>query len=77
MVQRGARRAGESYLIKHTSRTVRAKALKIRYRVNMNTLEQEPASSLQMNDIAYVEFETVSPLFFDPYTRTASPAASS
>jgi hypothetical protein len=24
---------------------------------------------LQMNDIAYVELETVSPLFFDPYTR--------
>jgi sulfate adenylyltransferase subunit 1 len=60
---------GKSYLLKHTSRTVRAKALKIHYRVNVNTLEQEPAGSLQMNDIAYVEFETVSPLFFDPYTQ--------
>jgi bifunctional enzyme CysN/CysC/sulfate adenylyltransferase subunit 1 len=60
---------GRSYLLKHTSRTVRAKALKIRYRVNVNTLVQEPVDSLQMNDIAYVEFETVSPLFFDPYTQ--------
>jgi bifunctional enzyme CysN/CysC/sulfate adenylyltransferase subunit 1 len=60
---------GKSYLLKHTSRTVRAKALKIHYRVNVNTLVQEHASSLQMNDIAYVEFETVSPLFFDPYTQ--------
>jgi len=60
---------GKSYLLKHTSRTVRAKALKIHYRVNVNTLTQESASSLQMNDIAYVEFETVSPLFFDPYTQ--------
>jgi sulfate adenylyltransferase large subunit len=60
---------GKSYLLKHTSRTVRAKALKIHYRVNVNTLVQEPASSLQMNDIAFVEFETVSPLFFDPYTQ--------
>jgi hypothetical protein len=60
---------GKSYLLKHTSRTVRAKALKIHYRVNVNTLVQEPASRLQMNDIAYVEFETVSPLFFDPYTQ--------
>jgi len=60
---------GKSYLLKHTSRTVRAKALKIHYRVNVNTLVQEPVSSLQMNDIAYVEFETVSPLFFDPYTQ--------
>jgi sulfate adenylyltransferase subunit 1 (EFTu-like GTPase family) len=60
---------GKSYLLKHTSRTVRAKALKFHYRVNVNTLEHEPANSLQMNDIAYVEFETVSPLFFDPYTQ--------
>ena len=60
---------GKSYLLKHTSRTVRAKALKIHYRVNVNTLVQEPVSTLQMNDIAYVEFETVSPLFFDPYTQ--------
>jgi sulfate adenylyltransferase subunit 1 len=60
---------GRSYLLKHTSHTVRAKALQIRYRVNVNSLEQEQASKLQMNDIAYVEFETVSPLFFDPYTQ--------
>jgi sulfate adenylyltransferase large subunit len=60
---------GKSYLLKHTSRTVRAKALKIHYRVNVNTLVQEPVSILQMNDIAYVEFETVNPLFFDPYTQ--------
>jgi sulfate adenylyltransferase subunit 1 (EFTu-like GTPase family) len=60
---------GKSYLLKHTSRTVRAKALKIHYRVNVNTLVHESASSLQMNDIAYVELETVSPLFFDPYTQ--------
>lgn len=60
---------GKSYLLKHTSRTVRAKALKFHYRVNVNTLLHEPSSALQMNDIAYVEFETVSPLFFDPYTQ--------
>jgi hypothetical protein len=60
---------GRSYLLKHTSRTVRARAVKIRYRVNVSTLVQEPVNSLQMNDIAYVEFETVSPLFFDPYTQ--------
>jgi hypothetical protein len=60
---------GKGYLLKHTSRTVRAKALKIHYRVNVNTLVHEPAAGLQMNDIAYVEFETVSPLFFDPYTQ--------
>jgi sulfate adenylyltransferase subunit 1 len=60
---------GKSYLLKHTSRTVRAKAIRFRYRVNVNSLGQECVDRLQMNDIAYVEFETVSPLFFDSYTR--------
>ena len=60
---------GKTYLFKHTSRTVRGKATKIHYRVDVNSLEQKSASTLEMNDIAYVEFETVSPLFFDPYTQ--------
>jgi sulfate adenylyltransferase subunit 1 len=60
---------GHSYLIKHNVRSSRAKATKIRFRMNMHTLEREPASELHMNDIAAVEFETASPLFFDPYKR--------
>ena len=60
---------GHSYLIKHNVRSSRAKATKIGFRVNMHTLEREPASELHMNDIAAVEFETASPLFFDPYKR--------
>jgi sulfate adenylyltransferase large subunit len=59
---------GKSYLLKHTSRWVRAKALRFRYRVNVNTLAEESADRLHMNDIACVEVETVSPLFFDPYS---------
>jgi sulfate adenylyltransferase large subunit len=60
---------GKTYLLKHTSRIVRGKATKIHYRVDVNSLEQQSASTLQMNDIAYVEIETVSPLFFDSYTQ--------
>ena len=60
---------GRSYLIKHNVRASRAKATKIRFRVNMRELEQEAAHELRMNDIASVEFEAASPLFFDPYTR--------
>ena len=60
---------GKTYLLKHTSRIVRGKATKIHYRVDVSSLEQQSASTLQMNDIAYLEFETVSPLFFDPYTQ--------
>ena len=60
---------GRSYLIKHNVRAARAKATNIHFRVNMYTLEQEPARELKMNDIASVEFEAASPLFLDPYTR--------
>jgi sulfate adenylyltransferase large subunit len=58
-----------SYLIKHNVRMSRAKAKKIRFRVNMQTLGRDPASELKMNDIAAVEFESASPLFFDAYDR--------
>ena len=60
---------GKNYLIKHNVRMSRAKATEIRFRVNMQTLERDPARELKMNDIAAVEFEAASPLFFDPYDR--------
>ena len=60
---------GRTYLVKHSVRTSRAKATSIEFRVNMDTLAQEPARELRMNDIAAVQFEAVSPLFFDPYER--------
>ena len=58
---------GRTYLVKHTARQTKIRALHIRHRVNVNTLEQEHATQLNMNDIASVEFEAHVPLFFDPY----------
>jgi sulfate adenylyltransferase subunit 1 len=58
---------GRSYLIKHCARQVRGKAIAIRHRVNIDTLQPEAAERLQMNDIATVELETNCPIFFDPY----------
>jgi sulfate adenylyltransferase subunit 1 len=59
---------GRAYLVKHTARQTKIRALRIRHRVNVNTLEQEQAERLNMNDIGAVEFETHAPLFFDPYS---------
>src|ERR1700736_6228082 len=59
---------GRTYLVKHTARQTKIRALRIRHRVNVNTLEQEQATQLNMNDIASVEFEAHVPLFFDPYS---------
>jgi bifunctional enzyme CysN/CysC/sulfate adenylyltransferase subunit 1 len=55
------------YLAKHAGRYVKAKATKIRFRVNVNTFEESAATQLEMSEIASVEFETSQPLFFDPY----------
>jgi sulfate adenylyltransferase large subunit len=56
-----------TYLVKHTARQTKIRALQIRHRVNVNTFEQEQVTQLSMNDIASVEFEAHVPLFFDPY----------
>jgi sulfate adenylyltransferase large subunit len=63
---------GKTYLLKHTTRQTKVRALQIRHRVNVNTLEQELAAQLNLNDIALVEFEAHVPLFFDPYTSNRS-----
>jgi bifunctional enzyme CysN/CysC/sulfate adenylyltransferase subunit 1 len=58
---------GRTYLVKHTTRLTKIRALQIRHRVDVNTLEQEPATQLNMNDIASVELEAHVPIFFYPY----------
>jgi sulfate adenylyltransferase large subunit len=58
---------GRTYLVKHTALQTKIRALQIAHRVNINTLEKESATHLNMNDIASVEFEAHVPLFFDPY----------
>lgn len=55
------------YLLKHGTRTVRARVQKIFHRVDVNTLDHLPATALHVNDIAVVNIETTLPLYFDPY----------
>ena len=62
--------AGQNYLLKHTTRLVRARVRSIRHRVDILTAEHHHVSALQMNDIAEVEFETNLPLFFDRYEES-------
>jgi bifunctional enzyme CysN/CysC/sulfate adenylyltransferase subunit 1 len=58
---------GRTYIAKHTTRTVRATVRAIRYRVDVNTLDEGSADAIAINEIAEVEFETNLPLFFDSY----------
>jgi sulfate adenylyltransferase subunit 1 len=57
-----------TYLIRHTTREVKAKLAAIDHRLDVNTLEQVAADKLQMNDIAQVTFKLAQPIFCDAYT---------
>src|SRR5262249_54094366 len=60
---------GSYYLLKHTTRTVRARVKSLHSRVDVDTLTEVSAATLHINDIARVEVEATLPLFFDPYRR--------
>jgi sulfate adenylyltransferase subunit 1 len=57
------------YLIKHTTKTVKAFISRIDYRVDVNTLQSiDGISQLYMNDIARLSIRAQQPLVFDSYT---------
>ena len=60
---------GREYLLKHTTRQVRARVVRILHRVNVRTLAKEQARELNMNDIALVELSATLPLYFDAYRK--------
>ncbi len=64
-----AREAADSrFVLKHTTRSVKARLASLDYRVEINTLEREAApAKLAMNDIAHVSLALAQPLFVDPY----------
>ncbi len=56
------------FVLKHTSRSVKAKIAAIVDRVDINTLERQSAHGLlAMNDIAHVTVSLAQPLFVDAY----------
>jgi sulfate adenylyltransferase subunit 1 len=63
---------GQSYLAKHTTRSVKARVTNVRHRVNVNTLAHEPAGDLDMNSIAVADVETSQPLLFGLYDESRS-----
>jgi sulfate adenylyltransferase subunit 1 len=56
------------FVLKHTSRSVKAKIGTLVDRIDINTLQHEPApKELAMNDIARVTLSLAQPLFADAY----------
>ncbi len=63
-----ALQAGKKYWLKHTTHTVQAAVTEITHRINISSLEQEPApSGLALNDIGEIRLRTSAPLVFDGY----------
>jgi hypothetical protein len=56
------------YVLKQTTQTLVAEVKAVKHRVNIKTLEHEPAGSLEMNGIGVLRIETSRPLYFDAYT---------
>jgi sulfate adenylyltransferase subunit 1 len=56
------------FVLKHTTRSVKARLTSLTFRVDVNTLaEQSAPAGLAMNDIARVAVALAQPIFVDPY----------
>jgi bifunctional enzyme CysN/CysC len=73
MADASALEPGRDYVIKHTTRTTRAKVTGLEYRLDVNTLHRDKtATALKLNELGRVSLRTQTPLLLDDYTRNAS-----
>lgn len=64
---------GRDYVVKHTTRIVRARIAGLDYRLDVNTLHRDKtATALKLNELGRVSLRTQVPLLLDEYTRNAS-----
>jgi sulfate adenylyltransferase subunit 1 len=68
-------RPGARYLLKHTTRTVRARVDAVESRLDVTTLERGPAEALELNDIGTLRLRLGEPVMADPYARLRSTGA--
>jgi bifunctional enzyme CysN/CysC len=73
MDERSSLAEGRSYLLKHSTRTVRAMAQTLHYRLDINGLHRdETASKLELNEVGRLTFRCTEPLLVDDYTTNRS-----
>ena len=66
---------GGRYLLKHTTRTVRARLDTVEHRLDVTTLERAPADRLELNDLARVRLRLGEPIAADPYAACRATGA--
>ena len=59
----------KQFFIKHTTNTTKARIDEIRYKVDVNTLEQSSVENLSLNEIGRVVLTSNKPLLFDSYKK--------
>lgn len=70
MADGAALEPGRDYLIKHTTRTTRARVTALDYRLDVNTLHRDKsATALKLNELGRVTLRTQVPLLLDEYSR--------
>jgi sulfate adenylyltransferase subunit 1 len=63
-------RARTKYVLRHTTKEVRAVVREMRYKVDINTLHKvEGEPEFRLNEIGRIALRTSSPLFYDRYNR--------
>jgi bifunctional enzyme CysN/CysC len=73
MADSAALEPGRDYVIKHTTRTTRARVTGLDYRLDVNTLHRDKsATALKLNELGRISLRTQVPLLLDEYTRNAS-----
>jgi sulfate adenylyltransferase subunit 1 len=59
---------GNKYLLQHNSRLVRAIVRQIEYKLDVNTLQQQPVEgAVKLNEVVKATIKTASPLVYDAY----------
>ncbi len=73
MADETALEPGREYVIKHGTRTTRAKVSALDYRLDINTLHRDKsATALKLNELGRVTLRTQVPLVLDEYARNAA-----
>ncbi|MBN8672932.1 MAG: 50S ribosome-binding GTPase [Chitinophagales bacterium] len=61
---------GNKYYLQHNSRLVRAVVKSIEYKLDVNTLQQQPVEGgVKLNEVVKATIRTASPLVYDPYDQ--------
>ena len=60
------------FFIKQTTNSTRVRIENVKYKVDVNSLEQSQVHNLNLNEIGRVVFTANKPLLFDPYTKNKS-----